>query len=165
MRHDEPSFAEAAQIEASLALLAERHGDPTREVYERLFARHPYMRSYFSRDTDDAVKGEMLARTVDAILDFIGPRRYAHLMIGTEMVTHEGYDVPREVFTTFFATLRDTVRDLLAEAWTPETDAAWARLLAEIQHFADLTPRSDVDSAHARAVKAQLEAQGMKPGG
>jgi hypothetical protein len=146
-----------------LDLLAARCPDPTAEVYKRLFARHPYMRQYFWRDSNSAIKGEMLSRTFEAILDFIGPRRYSHIMISTEMVTHEGYDVPREVFITFFATIRDATRDLLAGEWSTEFEAAWSRLLADIQSFADQTPRSDVDSVHTRAVRAQLQAQGMKP--
>ena len=46
--------------------------------------------------------GEMLAKVFEAILDFIGERRYAARLIQCEVVTHEGYDVPREIFGTFF---------------------------------------------------------------
>lgn len=157
-----PSFAKAAAIEESLESLAEICGDLTAAVYKQLFALHPYMEPYFWRDTNDLIKGEMLSRTFAAILDFIGPRQYADHMIGTEMVTHEGYDVPREVFITFFEVIRNTVRDEIQDAWTKEIDEAWAQLLAEIHHFADLTPRSDQDSVHAREVRANLEAAGMK---
>jgi hypothetical protein len=31
-----------------------------------------------------------------------------------------------------FVAIRDTFRDLLGAEWTPETDAAWAHLLAAI---------------------------------
>lgn len=150
-----PAFARAAEIESSLELLAELCEDPTPIVYKRLFELQPHMEPYFWRDTNGAIKGEMLARTFAAILDFIGERRYAGHMISTEMVTHEGYDVPREVFATFFAVVRDSVQSVLGPAWTPELSSAWDELLSEIDRFAQLTPRSDVVSAyHAPRVEA-----------
>jgi hypothetical protein len=96
-----PAFAQAGVIEDSLELLAERCADPTPLVYERLFAANAL------------IKGEMLSRVFTAILDFVGERRYAGMMIGAEMITHEGYDVPREVFATFFAVVRDVAREVL----------------------------------------------------
>ena len=58
----------------SLEIAAERGGDLTPRVYERLFAREPAMRALFWRDGNGAIKGEMLARVFEAILDFIGAR-------------------------------------------------------------------------------------------
>jgi hemoglobin-like flavoprotein len=153
-----PAFSRAAEIEASLERLADRVGDPTPQVYARLFARHPQMQLHFWRDTDNAVKGEMLSRTFDAILDFVGERRYADHMIGTEMVTHEGYDVPREVFVTFFAMIRDTAREALGPEWTEAFETAWGELLAEIDRYAGLTRRSDVDNPCFKDQRADFEA-------
>lgn len=148
------AFARAADIEASLELLAERDIDPTERVYERMFERHPHMKPYFWRDTDGAIRGEMLSRTFAAILDFVGERRYADHMIGTEMITHEGYDVPREVFATFFAIVRDALRDLLGGDWTPAFESAWTEMLAEIETFAQGTPQSgEVSEFHAARVE------------
>ncbi|WP_374346587.1 globin domain-containing protein [Phenylobacterium sp.] len=150
-----PAFARAAEIEASLELVAELCDDPTPIVYERMFELHPHMKPYFWRDTNHAIKGEMLARTFSAILDFVGDRRYADHMIGTEMVTHEGYDVPREVFITFFAIVRDAVQTILGDQWTPALASAWAEMLAEIDGFGQATPRTDVVSAfHAPRLEA-----------
>gem|GEM_PF-2321563 len=154
----------AAAIEDSLSLFADHCAEPVPAIYRLMFQRHPYMAPWFQRDTNNAIKGEMLARTVEAILDFIGPREYSHLMIGTEMVTHEGYDVPREVFVTFFAIIRDAMRETLAGAWSEAFEAAWVILLDEINHFAALTPRVDVDTAHERTIRERLTAQGAKLG-
>lgn len=131
-------------IEASLALAAERCADPTDLVYERLFAAEPELRVYFWRDTNGAIKGEMLSKVFEAILDFVGERRYAHQLMTTEMVTHEGYDVPREIFSTFFGIVAEAVAELAGDDWTPETQAAWDGLLAEIDRYLEITPRSDV---------------------
>jgi hemoglobin-like flavoprotein len=154
-----PTFPHAAEIEASLELLAERCGDPTPHVYARLFAEQPQMEAHFWRDTNGAVKGEMLSRTFDAILDFIGARHYADHMIGTEMVTHEGYDIPREIFATFFRVIRDTARQILGADWTPAFEQAWADLLIEIERFAQATPRSDVSNPFHEQRVADFEAQ------
>jgi len=146
-----PAFAQAAEIEATLEMLAERCEDPTPQVYARLFATHPAMQPHFWRDTNGAIRGEMLSRTFEAILDFVGERRYAQHMIGTEMITHEGYEIPREVFITFFGVVRDTVRDLLGADWTPAFETAWAGMLAEMEAFGQATPRIEALSASVGA--------------
>jgi hemoglobin-like flavoprotein len=138
-----PAFPQAAEIERSLELLAERRPDPTPAVYERLFAAQPEMKAHFWRDANDAIKGEMLAQVFAAILDFIGERRYADHMIGAEMITHEGYDVPREVFATFFGTVAQAVRDVLGADFTPEMDRAWRDLLADLDAYVGTTPGAD----------------------
>lgn len=133
------AFAQAAEIERSLELMAER-GDPTAAVYVRLFTEQPQMQALFWRDSDGAIKGEMLSRVFEAILDFIGERRYADHMIGSEIVTHEGYDVPREVFATFFGVVAATLRDELGPEWTEPMDAAWRALLAELDAYVQAVP-------------------------
>jgi len=134
------AFAYAAEIERSLELAAER-GDPTAAVYARLFAEQPQMQALFWRDADGAIKGEMLSQVFAAILDFVGERRYAALMIGNEIITHEGYDVPREVFATFFGVVARTLKAELGGDWTPDIDAAWTALLAELDAYVQATPR------------------------
>ena len=138
MRKTDP--ADAAAVEASLELAAERGGDLTRAVYERLFARQPEMQPHFWRDADGAIKGEMLMRLFEAILDFIGERRYADHLIESEVITHEGYDVPRDVFATFFGVVAEVVRETCGPAWTPAMDAAWRRTLADLDRYVTRPP-------------------------
>ena len=125
----------AALIEQSLELAAERCGDLTPLVYARLFREQPQMEALFWRDKNNAIRGEMLARVFEAILDFIGERLYAHHLIQCEVVTHAGYDVPPDVFQTFFPVVAATLREVLAEAWTPEIDQAWEGLLADLDFY------------------------------
>lgn len=154
-----PAFSQAQQIELSLELLVERCDDPTPHVYARLFAAEPRMEAHFWRDTNGAVRGEMLSRAFEAILDFVGERHYAQHMIGTEMVTHEGYDIPREIFITFFGVIRDTVRDLLGADWTPAFEAAWADLLAELHAYTQTTPRAQATAPYFAERIAEFEAE------
>jgi hemoglobin-like flavoprotein len=122
-------------IEASLELAAMRREDLTPLVYERLFRQQPQMLALFWRDTNGAIKGEMLARVFEAILDFVGERLYAHHLIQCEVVTHAGYDVPPDVFATFFPVVAETLREVLGEAWTGEIDQAWQSLLSDLDFY------------------------------
>lgn len=126
---------DATAVAASLELAAERGGDLTQAVYARLFAQQPEMQALFVMDTNGAVRGEMLSRVFDAILDFIGERRYAHNLIDAEATNHEGYNVPRGVFATFFDVVAETVRDACGPDWTETMDGAWACLLADIRRY------------------------------
>lgn len=126
---------DGAAITRSLELAAERGGDLAPLVYARLFAEHRDMEALFIRDADGLVKGEMLARVFEAILDFIDRRAYAPQLIQCEVVTHEGYGVPPEVFGQFFQTVADTVRALCDEDWSSSTAAAWRALLKALGEY------------------------------
>ena len=127
----------AELIEQSLELAAERCEDLTPLVYARLFAEHPQMEALFWRDANGAIKGEMLSRVIEAILDFIGERHYAHHLIQCEVVTHEGYDVPPDVFAVFFGVVAATLREVVGADWTPQIEAAWRRLLADLDFYVE----------------------------
>jgi hemoglobin-like flavoprotein len=133
MQRTPPAHAEA--IELSLEIAGEKEGDLTPRVYARLFARQPQMEVHFWRDRNGAIKGEMLMRVIEAILDFIGERRNADHLIQCEVITHEGYDVPREVFRTFFGIVAETVREACGDDWTDAMDGAWRRTLADLDYY------------------------------
>ncbi len=124
-----------SMIETSLELAAELYQDLTPIVYDRLFAQYPDMQALFWRDTNHSVKGEMLAKVFEALLDFAGERKYAAAMIQCEVITHEGYDVPPDVFRIFFAVVADSICAVLGEAWTPPMAAAWHDLLGQLDYY------------------------------
>src|SRR5215831_425756 len=123
-------------VETSLALVSERCPDLAPLVYERLFRDHPEMKALFWRDKTGTIKGEMLARVFEAVLDYISDNRYAAHMIRCEVVTHSQYDVPPEVFGTFFAVVVATIREQLGSDWTTEFENAWRMLLTDFARFA-----------------------------
>ena len=127
-------MTDAERIAAALERVAEV-SDLTERVYARLFANHPDMEALFVRDANGGVKAEMLAKVWEILLDVADRREWAGRMIQCEVVTHEGYGVPPEVFGVFFETAVATVRDLDA-AWTREDQAAFDRLLATVGHLA-----------------------------
>ena len=127
--------AQARAIERSLEIAAERQGDLTSLVYALLFQRQPDMESLFSRDRNNLIKGEMLMRVFEAILDFTGPRRYANHLVGAEAITHEGYEVPPDVFGTFFGIVEEVVREACGPEWTEEMSKAWSQLVEDLAQY------------------------------
>ncbi len=122
-------------IVASLERAGELCGDLTPLVYRRLFEAHPEIEALFVRDTDGGVRGEMLARVIEAILDFIDQRHYAARLIQCEVITHEGYGTPPEVFRRFFGFVADAVAEVIGADWTAATGAAWRCLLADLDVY------------------------------
>lgn len=125
-------LALSAPIERSLELAAEKAGDLTPLVYARLFAEQPDMEALFWRDKSGQIRGEMLAKVFETILDFIGPQHFAVHLIQTSLTVHTEYTVPENIFGTFFGVVMRTVRDVLGDGWTADMEAAWQRLLADL---------------------------------
>lgn len=115
----------------SLETAAERCDDLTPAVYARLFAAMPEVRPLFRKEAQ-LVQGEMLARAIEAILDYCGPRAYGANLILSEAINHAGYELPPQAFSRFFGFVADAVRDLLGPDWTPETAAAWSAMIEDI---------------------------------
>ena len=101
--------------------------------FRRLFHDHPEAEAMFRRDGGDLVKGSMLAFTIDAMLDFAGERRGQFRMIECEIVSHDAYGTPPELFKTFFGIIAETLRELLGADWSTEIEDAWRKLLDEIE--------------------------------
>lgn len=129
------SHTDAETIERSLEIAGERGGDLTAIVYARLFERQPEMKALFWRDSDNSIKGEMLMRVFEAILDFIRARQYSDHLIQTEVITHAGYDVPPDVFATFFGLVAEVVQDACGPDWSPAMARAWGKTLADLDYF------------------------------
>ena len=120
-------------ISWSLERLSELHGDPTDEVYRRLFQQHPDYEQLFALDRSGAIRGNMLAHVFAALMDMEGPRSYGLNFFHTERVTHEGgLGVAPAAYADFLSIVRDTVRELLGPEWTSDADRAWRKALEEI---------------------------------
>ena len=131
--------APANPIQQSFELAAERCEDLTPRVYDRLFREHPETRAMFRSEGSELVKGSMLALTIDAMLDLAGDRSGRFRMIGCELQSHDAYGTPRELFGKFFRVIAATMRELLGNDWSPEIDAAWRKLLDEIDGLVALS--------------------------
>ena len=125
--------ASSNPIERSFEIAAERSEDLTPLVYRRLHRQHPETTTMFRTEGSELVKGSMLALTIDAILDFAGPRTGHFRMIECEISSHDAYGSPRNLFIAFFGVIAGTLRELLGTDWSPEIDAAWRQMLQEIE--------------------------------
>lgn len=125
----------AAAITQSLEVSAASGSDPTPLIYDRLFALHPDMEALFVMDKDGGVRGSMIQTCLECILDLIGERRTAPVVIKAARLDHTGYGISEDLFDTLFIAMRDVFRDQLGVKWTPEIDAAWTDMLGEIESF------------------------------
>src|ERR1700722_17259799 len=120
-------------IQRSFELAAERCEDLAPLVYRRLFRDHPEAEAMFRSEGSDLVKGSMLALTIDAILDFAGDRTGPFRMIECEVVSHDAYGTPRQLFFAFFGIIADALREILGTDWSAEIENGWQTLLQEIE--------------------------------
>jgi hemoglobin-like flavoprotein len=126
---------DAEVILGTLERVADRHGDPTHEIYRRLFSAHPELEALFHMDRDGGVRASMAQQAFECIIDYIGPRLTAPQIIAAARTHHEGYGVPPERFDDFMLAIRDTFRDLLGSAWTADTEKSWKELLEAFASF------------------------------
>ena len=124
---DVPAITDSLERVAAL-------GDPAPEVYALLFRTCPDMEALFVRDTNGAVRANMLAEATMAILDYLEGNSYGANLFRIEHVNHENLGVPRDVFALFFRSMRDAYAHILGPDWTPAHAGAWAMLLDRIDH-------------------------------
>ncbi|MCA6120594.1 globin [Bradyrhizobium sp. WSM 1704] len=120
-------------IERSFELAAERSDDLTPSIYRRLFRKHPEAQAMFRSEGSDHVRGSMLSLTIEAIIDFAGDRRGHFRLIECEVSSHDAYGTPRDLFVAFFGVIADELREILGEQWSGEIDAAWHKLLRDVE--------------------------------
>jgi hemoglobin-like flavoprotein len=125
--------ASSNPIERSFELAAERCTDLTPLVYRRLFDMHPEARTMFRTEGSELVKGSMLALAIDALLDLAGERSGHFRLIGSEVSSHDAYGTPRKLFVAFFGIIAQTLRDVIEPDWSDDIDAAWRKLLGDIE--------------------------------
>jgi hemoglobin-like flavoprotein len=120
-------------VERSFELAGERCEDLTPLVYRRLHAERPETLTMFRTEGSELVKGSMLSMTIEAIVDFAGERSGKFRMIACEVMSHDAYGTPRELFIAFFGVIVRTLQEVLGPDWTAEMDQAWRKLLLEIE--------------------------------
>ena len=118
-------------LSQSIEIAASRYEDITPLVYERMFREMPETEPLLHW-IPSHVRGQMLAQSLEALLDFAGERNWALAMFECERTTHATYHVPPEMFLRFFSIIRDTFRELLADEWTSKMEGDWNETLSEI---------------------------------
>jgi hypothetical protein len=117
-------------IARSLDAVVERAGDPTAQIYARLFAEFPETEARFIRDVSGAIRAEMLTMVFDCLMHPGGG--YQNNLIRAERVNHDGFGTEPAVFDRFFFIVRDVCRELAGPGWTPVFDIAWSTRIDEV---------------------------------
>ncbi|MCF8505824.1 MAG: globin [Caulobacter sp.] len=117
-------------LAASLELVADRCGDPTPLVYDRLFRQQPEMRDLFVNDHGSAARGHMLQMVLETLTNMAEGAAWPANMIRAERINHDQIGVPFDIFATFFSVVHETFRDAAGDAWTPDMETAWTTVLA-----------------------------------
>jgi hemoglobin-like flavoprotein len=116
----------------TLERASEKCADPAPLVYRRLFELRPEFEDLFVMDSDGGVRGAMLETCFNAILGVTEDSATQRVIISSSRFSHGGYGVSEQDFGLMFVAIRDTLRNLVGEGWTGETEAAWTELLADI---------------------------------
>lgn len=88
------------------------------------------------RENPRIVQGEMLALTIEGILDFVGPRRFSHFWFANEGVRHEA-NIDKATFVLFFEVIAETLRDTIGAAWTTDMSTGWREMIADIARYVE----------------------------
>lgn len=123
---------DVAIITETLERVAERAGDPTSLVFQRLFKELPALEDLFVRDRDGSVRGQMFQVTIESLLDFLSDRSYGANLVQIERVNHEGLGVDPALFDKFYLTVMATFKDVLGADWTTDMEAVWTRAVREL---------------------------------
>lgn len=124
-------MADSAAITETLERVAALRGDPTTDVYAKLFGKFPELERLFLMDRDGGVRASMMQQALECIVDYVGDRLVAPQIIASSRVHHDGYAVPADRFDSFFIAIRDAFRDILGAEWTPDMERQWAAMLVE----------------------------------
>lgn len=120
-------------VAKSLELAGDCMGDPTLAVYERLIAIRPEFEALFVLDSDFSVRGEMLSRVFEMVLDVANDGELVEPLLQAEFYNHCGYGVPPEQFLLMFDVVRDEIKQRLGSLWTSEMDFAWNGVLTRLR--------------------------------
>ena len=116
--------------------VANRHGDPTAQIYDNLFAAHPETQDMFVLDIDFGVRRNMMQNTLEIIVDYCTAGEdeagFALRLEGNRL-NHLGYGVETDMFLKFFAIVAATLQNLVGDYWTAEHAKAWDKMLADFE--------------------------------
>lgn len=122
----------SALISDTLALYAERCGDPYDAAFAKLYAANREYEGLFFLDTDEGLRRNMMQTTLEIITTYCDkPRAAENLVIGTRLV-HLTYEISDD-FDLFFTITRDVIAEGLGDAFTPAHASAWETMLKDFE--------------------------------
>ncbi len=98
-------------------------------VYARLYTRHPETEDLFILDAGGHVRRAMIDTALTCLRDAAGPQAVAPGLVRAARFHHTGYGVEPEIFSDFFAIVRESVEAALGPAWSASMAGDWDRVL------------------------------------
>lgn len=112
----------------TLDTVADRDIDLTGPVLVHYAARRPESAALMAH-MDEYMKGRMMADVL--VLLLTPPAEVDHNYLSFEVHSHRAYGVTVEQFPDLLASVRDSVREIVGDAWTEATERAWTARIDE----------------------------------
>ena len=127
----------------SLMLAAETGEDVTDAVNAAFQAMEPE-----ASDLMDHMDEHMLGRMMQEVLMVLMAENPDDQLeyLNFEVGSHLGYGVATPMYGSLFAAVRDCVRDLVGDAWTPETESAWDQRIRSLAEIVENAANARVES-------------------
>ena len=129
-RDEGPDMNDLELINASLENAAERCDDLTPLFFDAFFTLRPEAPSLFSANV--VAKGRMMIEILNLVVEQAEGAGYVEHTVKTSASDHSFWGVTLEMYNDVFRALLSTLRTLIGDAWTAETEAAWQRQIAVI---------------------------------
>lgn len=116
----------------SLEIAAEKGDDFVIPVYQKYFARCPGSEALMAH-IDNLVRGKMLDEVLRLVMlpGYTEEQQY----LDFEVKNHKlAYSVEPHMYGNLLASLRDTVREAVGDAWSTDMDAAWEARIDMLIH-------------------------------
>lgn len=122
-------MTEADPVLDSLARVAERDEDITRDLYRAFADRCPEQAALMSH-MDDYMLGRMMADVLTLVMT--PPTEIDRDYLAFEVSSHRAYGVTPDMFAPLLDVVRDTVRASLGAGWSDAIDTAWRHRIDEL---------------------------------
>jgi hemoglobin-like flavoprotein len=119
------------RIRNNFALVVEREPQLTRRFYTNLFERHPRARVFFQRNTGRQQE-KMFKDALMAVMEHLEDVSWLTRELGALGRKHVEYGVTDEMYDWVGDALMVTLREVSADAWSPELESAWTGAYAVI---------------------------------
>lgn len=111
-------------LRESFALVVERAPDVTHRFYDVFFERYPQVRPLFGRNPRRQQE-EMLTKALVAVVEHLEDPTWLSGTLHALGAKHVGYGVTEDMYLWVGECLLATLKEVLAEAWTPRVADAW----------------------------------------
>lgn len=127
----------------SLDAAAETGQDVTEAVNRAFRDREPQAAGLMDH-MDEHMLGRMMQEVLMVLMSENPEDQLEYLNF--EVGSHLGYGVTAPMYGALFAAVRDCVRDLVGEAWSPATETAWKQRIRSLQEIVETIAKAPADA-------------------